>query len=135
MGEFKKAGRLDVDAEPHGTRRLSSFPHGPLAVILLCLSLIIRFGVPLTIHGSESLNSDLRSVILILTALGVVLWMWGCVHLALRLRLRPTWALVGSCFLSAWAFFSMHQRRCRNGNSPSGSFVVRTARGGGMALP
>ena len=69
-----------------------------MAAILMILAFVIRFGVPIAMEA-PSTQGMVASVLLGVSILGALLWIWGCCHLAARFGLSAVWGISGLLFL------------------------------------
>jgi|GEM_PF-3296035 len=110
MAQYKKAGTIQM--EPAGrVRRTSAINHGAIAGVLLLLALVARFVIPIGAANSDQAAAHPGAWYLA-NAVAALIWIWGCVHLAVRFKLHPAWGFFGLLFLVGIAiiFWAAQQR-------------------------
>jgi hypothetical protein len=96
-------------SDPSGWRKRGI--HGGMAAVLLLGAMIIRFGIPLFMQTSYA-ESGMQPLLLLLSLIGAIAWLWGCCHLALHFGLSMAWGFFGLLFLVGpfVIFWAAHQK-------------------------
>jgi hypothetical protein len=85
---YKKSGTIPTEApgdRSHNDYRTQFAHHGPVAALLMIISIVARFVLAPSWVGEQ----------FVLILIAWVLWVWGSTHLALHFGLSAVWGLWG----------------------------------------